>query len=76
MVSGFKSCRLSENFRNSKFRGREQVTMRQVITNLTVTVKVPFERVDEVSQQIIDLLAELHVYDGAKLEQSNATIDL
>ena len=48
----------------------------EVITNITVTIKVPPHKVDEVSQRIVDLLSELSVYDGAKLEQSKATIDL
>lgn len=48
----------------------------ETIVELKLTVKVPFQRIDEVSQKILDLLAELEVYDGGKLEQSNATVDL
>jgi len=48
----------------------------KVITELKLSIKVPTERVDEVSQKILDLLAELEVYDGGKLEQSNRTVNI
>jgi len=47
-----------------------------VITEIKLTIKVPSSRTDEISQALLDLLAELDVYDGEKLEQSNTTIDL
>lgn len=47
-----------------------------LVTEIKLTIKVPTQRVDEVSQKVLDLLSELNVYDGGRLEQSNATIDL
>lgn len=47
----------------------------EVITELKLTIKVPIKRVDEVSQRILDLLAELDVFNG-EFTQSNATVDI
>ena len=43
---------------------------------LTLTIKVPTSRVQEVSQEILDLVAELGVYDGGELTQGVATVDI
>ena len=47
----------------------------EVITELKLTIKVPSIRTDEVSQRMLDLLAELNVFNG-EFTQSNSTIDL
>jgi len=41
---------------------------------IKLTFKVPFEKVDEVSQALLDVVKEKDVWDG-KLEQSQVEID-
>lgn len=41
-----------------------------------LNLKVPGEQVDEVSNKLIDLVTELGVYDGGKLEQSEIKLDI
>ena len=45
------------------------------VVEVVFTLRVPREKVDEVSQALVDLAGHLGVYEGGKLTQSDVKLD-